>query len=194
MATTSLCKVDGCGKTMRSHGLCGGHLYRMRKHGDPLKGRAHKGEPQRFLTDYVLTYQGDDCLFWPYGRSKAGYGVLRHEGRAKTVHRLVCTEIHGPPPASDAEASHLCGQGHLGCVNARHLRWESHAENMAKMVEHGRSNRGEIQHMAKLTEDDVRYIRSVGGAVSNQYLAEKFGVHSQTISDAFTGRNWAWVE
>lgn len=33
------CKVDGCDKPHRGHGYCNNHLYRWKRHGDPLAGR-----------------------------------------------------------------------------------------------------------------------------------------------------------
>lgn len=87
----------------------------------------------RFLREDVLRYSGDDCLPWPYARDTGGYGILRIGGQRHVVSRWVCEATNGAPPEPTYEATHSCGNGHLGCVTKRHLRWGTHAQNMAEI-------------------------------------------------------------
>jgi len=41
----------------------------------------------------------------------------------------MCRLANGDPALPWLEASHTCEQGHLGCVNPKHLEWETHYEN-----------------------------------------------------------------
>ena len=145
-----------------------------------------RGEPARFLNETVLPYDGDDCLLWPFGKNATGYGMIWRDGAMNRVSRLVCEHANGPPPTPKHEAAHSCGKGHKGCITKRHLRWATHAENMADKLIHGTSH-------AKLTETDVLAIRAAKGVLLQRELAEKFGVTREAISLIQTGKNWAYL-
>jgi DNA-binding XRE family transcriptional regulator len=55
--------------------------------------------------------------------------------------------------------------------------------------------RGSEHSKAKLTEDDVRYIRNYyfQKEVTQTALAQKFGVSAQTINGIIKGREWRHV-
>ena len=194
MATPKICSIDGCGKPFLAKGWCRLHYSRWGRYSDPLAGRTPEGEPMRFLREAILSYAGDDCLIWPYARLANGYPSIRVKGTTEIASRLVCAAVHGPAPTPDHEAAHSCGRGHEGCVAKRHLRWATHAENMAETIDHGRTTRGERCSYVKLTEADVREIRSLKGTMSRQRIADRFGVSSGAISAVFSGRAWRWVE
>lgn len=133
----SSCVVKGCSKPAKARGLCGAHHERWRRHGSPFGGRTPKGEPERYLRENILTYDGNDCLFWPFNDSD-GYGRMMKDGKCRRVSRLVCEEVHGPPPSPDHEAAHSCDNGDLGCATKRHLSWKTPKENTAdKFKERG---------------------------------------------------------
>lgn len=90
--------------------------------------RAPQGAPLAFLRQHV-SFDGVECLIWPFARARNGYPELQFEGRSARAHRLMCRFAHGEPPEKHYEASHTCENGHLGCVNPKHLVWETHAEN-----------------------------------------------------------------
>lgn len=193
MATSRLCSIADCGKPHYAKGWCWRHYLRQRRHGDPLKGGTTLGEPQAFLQNVALPYQGDECLVWPFCRTPKGYGEVRLNGRSRFVHRVVCEAIHGPPPTARHEAAHSCGNGHLGCVAPRHLRWATHAENRLDMIAHQRSLRGTRNPHARLTPADVRIIRKMDGQNQHQ-IARLFGVHPNTINAILRRRNWKWLD
>lgn len=162
---------------------------RQWRYGDPLveKGTV-KGEPETFLQDVVLQYNGVDCLIWPYSRSLYGYGQIWLDGRLQTVSRVACKHLHGPPPTSEHHAAHTCGRGHQGCVNPNHLRWATCKENLADRKAHGTMNYGERNGASKLTEADVRTIRKAQGF--HREIAAKFGVSRETIGEIKRGVTW----
>lgn len=135
MAGHGLCSIANCGKVVRARGWCGTHYQRWNKYGDPEKrhGLAN-GEAQRYFRQVVMTFEGDECLPWPFCRDQDGYGRLHLDRRTHNVNRLVCLGVNGDPPAPDYEAAHSCGNGHLGCVTKRHIRWATSAENKAERV------------------------------------------------------------
>ena len=153
------------------------------------------GEAQSFFRETVLPFTGDECLIWPYVRGGAGYyGQLRRDGRMQHVHRLACEAIYGPPPTSKHEAAHNCGKGRTGCVNPRHVRWATPAENHADMAVHGTIAYGGRNCAAKLTESDVLKIRSLRGKMFQREIAERFGVSSEHISRIQSGERWGWFK
>lgn len=131
-----LCSIEGCDRPIysRKFGWCGAHYRRGLRHGDPLVGRTHDGEPHRFLAEEVIPYSGEKCLDWPYARDGRGYARIRLDGKARLVSRVVCEHAYGAPPTSDHQAAHSCGRGQFGCVTPSHLRWATQSENEADKI------------------------------------------------------------
>ena len=190
------CAVAGCDALARvprwgGEPYCAKHRYRVQKYGDPLAGRTFSGEPQKYLNEVVLPYESGDCLFWPYARNSAGYGHLVVNGKTTLVHRIACEHRNGPPPFPGAQASHSCGNGHLGCCNPLHQRWDTCAGNFADKARHGTLNDGVDHYLAKLTEDDVRAIRK--STESQTVLAARYGVEQTNISAIKRRKSWKHV-
>lgn len=235
MATSRLCSIPDCGKTVHARGLCDrhyrnwmngstvgldgitprekdrrcsivgckkpahlnkswcqAHYTRWLRHGDPLGGNTSQGEPLRFLSEVVLTYECDDCLRWPYATIR-GYGNIHFEGKRHLVSRLVCERVHGPAPTPLHEAAHSCGNGDEGCVNKHHLSWKTPVENSADKDKHGTMVRGSDHKLAKLTEDNVRAIRSIGGNMKQREIAALYGVDQSTVSMILSRKKWGWL-
>lgn len=187
-----VCKVEGCTNKPHGRGLCLKHWERHRRNGDPLAGRTECGRPIDYFASVVLIYNGDDCLIWPFGTSR-GYAQITVDGVHQYVSRMICEIESGPPPTPDHEAAHSCGNGKLGCVNPRHIRWATRSENELDKVDHGTSNRGIRNGNAKLTDDDIRQIRCMSGKTSQRAIATKFGVTQSIIWRVLSGRSWKHV-
>lgn len=190
-----ICSINGCGQKTLARGFCRKHYLRFWKHGDPLyrqPGYAERGQPLQWLKAN-LGQQSDACLLWPFSKNNHGYGRVYCEGKVRLAHRLVCELVSGPPPTPGHEAAHLCGCGHLGCVNPRHLAWKTALENAADTRRHGTLARGERHGMARLTEADVRSIRSNSG-IAHQDICEKYGVSKKHIDGIRSKKSWAWLK
>ena len=193
MATTRICSIPGCGKVVAVRGYCNAHYHRWQRHRDPLGGRpTFAGEPKRWAEAHV-SYDKEGCLTWPFGTDRNGYGRLTASGPC-SAHRFLCEAAHGPPPSPHHEAAHLCGNGHLACVNPRHLRWATHKENEADRLIHGTRIRGERQGTAKLTETCVREIRSLRGLIPQHKIAKQFSISQACVSMIVNRQLWAWLE
>lgn len=102
------------------------------------------------------------------------------------VHRMVCEVFHGPPPPNKPAVAH--GDGDPGNNWATNLRWVSYKENEADKRLHGRSMLGSTHHQCKLTEEQVRSIRS--SSEEGKKLAPLYGVSEATISSIRLRKTW----
>lgn len=171
------------------------HYARWKTHGDAncLK-RTPAGVPILWISEHK-NYQLDDCLIWPFFREENGYGQTVFNGKKSKASRVMCIMAHGEPEGDGYQAAHSCGNGHIGCVNPRHLRWATHKENGSDMVAHGRSTRGRKNPMARLTDAQVLEIRAVcdGGSVSQSAIGKMYGISQSTVSTINLRQNWAWL-
>ncbi len=192
------CSVPDCSRNAHSsasgcRGFCCSHYRRFMRHGTPLGGNATRGSCPRFL-ETAIKFTGGECLIWPYGGDGQGYGSIGINGKTTTAHRLVCLEVYGPPPTVKHEVAHSCGQGNKGCVNPKHLRWATHAENMSDKVAHGTSNRGNQRGNSKLSEIDIPIIRRrIATGDNRTKIALDFGVSLTAIRDVQSRRCWGWL-
>lgn len=197
MATESICNIENCDKAPAKgrRGMCLAHYKRFWRYGDATtQKKITNGEAQRYYREVVATYDGTDCLIWPYAKYPSGYGHLVYEGRDATVSRLVCEEEHGQPPTPDHEAAHGCGNGSGGCVAKRHLRWATPAENAEDKIAHGTVTRGERHGGAKLTEADVISIRALRGKMLQRDIADLFGVSKAAVGLIQRGDRWGCLD
>lgn len=137
----------------------------------------------------AVAFEGDACLPWPFSKVKGGYGQVWLDGARWDTHRLVCWLAHGPPPTPKHEAAHSCNN--KPCINKRHLRWATAAENAADRVAAGNTMRGERSHFAVITEEQVPVI--ISDKRTHDAIAKDYGVCRQTISFMKSGVSWSWL-
>lgn len=189
---TAICVIEGCGGRRFGRGWCNKHYRRWWKSGDPLVCRTIPGEVQEWLARHS-TFEGEECLAWPFGKNASGYGVVTYKGRQTSAQFAMCEIAHGPPPTPKHEAAHSCGKGREGCVNPQHLRWATSKENSADMIGHGTVARGDKQGSSKLTPDDVREIRRLAGQRLQKDIAAQFGIKQVQVSRIIHRHQWAWL-
>jgi hypothetical protein len=144
-----------------------------------------------------LVNQETGCWEWTGEKSKGNYGQyqtakFREPGAQKYTRKRIYAhrlswELHYGPIPDKLEVCHRCDNP--PCVNPRHLFLGTHAENQRDMAEKARSQRGERQHRARLTEFAVREI--MASTESNIVLGRRFGVNDATISNVRCGATWA---
>lgn len=195
MATSRICSIPNCGKRHKARGFCGSHYMRWLAHGDANAGRTPPGDPERFVRDIAFNYEGSACLEWPYARSSTGYATLKIGfGKNAMVSRIVCQHANGDAPTPQHEAAHSCGNGHLGCVNPRHLSWKTHMDNEADKRLHGTLQRGERNGKTRLTEVEVRAVRADRGKVPIRETASIYGISEVCVSQIQNRKRWGWLD
>lgn len=129
--------------------------------------------------DQHKDYAGDECLIWPHRRNNFGYGEAYVDGKMRRAHRVMCEIVNGPPPTPGYYAAHSCGNGHLACVNPKHLSWKTPAENQRDAVLHGRAK--STGRRKTIPDDVVRQIRELRPTHTLAALSERFGIKTETI-------------
>lgn len=119
-----------------------------------------------------------ECWEWTGYRDLDGYGGFSVGGRGKRAHRIAM--VLCGYDVSGAHALHSCDN--RGCVNPRHLRLGTNADNMRDRVERGR---------CKLAMSDAEEIRRlVGEGESRRSVAKRFGVSASQVSAIVRGERW----
>lgn len=186
-----ICEIEGCENEFVAHGFCQKHYKRFKKYGSPFGGRTETGALLKFINS-ILSTEEENCIIWPYTRTWNGYGQISFNGRREVASRLVCELVNGK--SDKLVCMHLCGKGHLGCVNPRHLEWGTYKQNAEMAIEHGTSTRGDRNSHAKLSVENVQAIKKafVQGK-SDSDLSKIYDVHSATISKIRKGETWRWL-
>lgn len=150
------------------------------------------GALHQWILDHV-DHAGDECLPWPFGRNKQGYGFATINGKQGVANREMCRLAHGEPPSPDHDAAHTCRGASSGCINPNHLKWKTRKENMADKRADGTHYAGSRHFMAKLTDKDVAAIRAMVPFAYGDIkrVAAQYRVSPVTIRRVVTGRAYA---
>lgn len=187
------CSIYGCEKRSYVKGWCVAHYTRYRNHGSPHGGITSRGAAANFM-DFCLSADTDHCIKWPFATDKKGYGLVTYNGMQKIASRVVCILAHGHPPEESYDCAHSCGNGHMGCVNPRHLRWATRKENHADKKLHGTRLFGHTGPSAKLSEQQASDIKSMAYKVNAEELGKKYGISRAAVYLIWKGSRWAHLE
>ncbi|SIG87796.1 Uncharacterised protein [Mycobacteroides abscessus subsp. abscessus] len=141
----------------------------------------------RYMIDSDGTVYGPRRVLRP--SKYTGYLVVSIGGKSRSVHRLVA-EHFIPNPDNKSDVAHEDGNGLFSA--ASNLRWATTRENMSDRNRHGTDNRGGKHCCAKLTQEQVEYIRSMKGSYWGVQtdLARRFRVTDSTINTIMHGKHW----
>ncbi|MBD9453282.1 transposase family protein [Rhizobium sp. RHZ02] len=134
-----------------------------------------------YLNAHVIQFEGDECLIWPFNTKAKRRPVFRIKKKGHNVCRYICDKIYGPAPSMAHQAAHSCGNGHIGCVNPKHLRWATPSENQQDRVIHGTSNHGERNGYSRISDEVVQTIRDLHRTIANKEIAKRFGISPHTV-------------
>lgn len=146
------------------------------------------GRPKVPMDDRYIPVTETGCWIWLGHWNQYGYASTTFKGNTRMAHRVVYEELVGKIP----EGMSLCHKCDTRCcVNPSHMFIGTHQDNSDDCMRKMRHTHGSKSPLAKLTEDDVRFIRS--SKESGIYLAKKFGVKPAAISKVRVGRSWTHV-
>ncbi len=140
----------------------------------------------------------NDCWEWVGPTTQAGYGKLGaglRGGKILLAHRVAFEDTYGSIP-SGLCVLHRCDN--RPCVNPTHLWLGTKRDNLLDAIAKGHWTPYHpcygMRNGAKLSEDQVREIRSQPSQVSQVELARLYGVVQQTISCIVGRRSWTDIE
>ena len=154
---------------------------------------AHKGLHDRLI---AKTYTCDDgCWHCEAGGENSRYGTIWHEGENIGNH-VASWIVHKGPVPEGMFVLHTCD--YKRCINPDHLFLGTHQDNIDDMMHKGRKSdrRGGYNHMAILDEEQVREIKYflAHSGLTQQRIADHFGVSQVIISQINTGKRWSHVK
>lgn len=128
---------------------------------------------ERFEAKVDRSAGPDGCHLWTASRNKKGYGTFGVNGSVTTAHRVVFYFEHGFWPRY---CLHSCDNP--PCVNVRHLRDGTQADNMADMLSKNRQN----FRFKKLNAEIHVEIRRRGlSGETTKALATEYGLATSTV-------------
>jgi len=137
---------------------------------------AKKGEATAWL-NYFFKHpkKTNRCVIWPFGQGqRRGHPLVNNPDKPRTmigVSVVVCRNFHGLPHKENMDCAHSCGNGHLGCINPRHLRWASRQENVDEMKLHNTRTPG--PRNGKMTKRKSEWIMNM--IMRKRYSVEELG-------------------
>lgn len=193
---TITCEIEGCERKHKSRGYCGPHYRKFLKYGDPFHCRMIPPVVPILWMHLQTKLETEECVHWPFLRRPDGYPVFGSQrGKRFRAHRYMCELVHGSAPTDMHQAAHSCGNGHLGCVNPKHLRWATPKENIADQKIHGTYRAGsKIEHKAILNEGIVADIKQrLANGDRNVDIANVYDISPHHVSAIKIGKSWKHV-
>lgn len=174
------------------------------------KGKGYvKGEPIRFVKGHHMRIRypsakerfwanvekTDTCWLWVGYKCKAGYGEIEVNGTTWRASRYSWFLHNGPIPEGML-ICHRCDNPR--CINPAHLFIGKDADNTHDMISKGRNKyigkKGQSHHSAKLTDNQVKEIRSRFAEGEKQVtLAQRYNVAHGLISAIVHNKIWTHI-
>lgn len=135
-----------------------------------------------------ITYKiNDNGCFECNSHASTGFGHCRvkRNGKSILIHRLIYEECFGEIPKGKV-VRHVCHNPK--CINPEHLKIGEHKDNVQDKVDSNRQMQKEKHHNARLTQDNVDFIRN--SSLKNKELAEMFDVHIRHIFRIKSKERW----
>lgn len=129
------------------------------------------------------------CWIWMSTIEKSGYGRVCSGKKPFYAHRVSYEQKHGPIP-NGMMALHHCDV--KCCVNPDHIFVGTQQDNMTDKVRKNRQAKGINHGNAKLTEDQVREIKS--SSETSIKLSAKFNYSASMIRAIKNGYIWKHLE
>ena len=134
------------------------------------------------------------CWEWKRATQRNGYGVARFNGKTVRAHRLAYEIANGQRVSPSLDVCHHCDN--RACVNPDHLFAGTRADNMQDCAAKKRLVMphlyGEMCPASKLSEDDVRAIRSIRG-ISQREIGRRYNVDKGTIAHILHRKTWRHI-
>lgn len=176
--------------------MCSKHYERVRRHGsiDMALKVVDPDVDVRKIASIRLEQNSKrvgECIEYTGTIDPTGYGVIQVNRKRTKAHRL-SFELHNGPIPTGMMVRHKCDN--RPCINPAHLELGGQMENMADMVDRGRSLPGERQPNAKLTDEQVVVILDrLNNGETQRSLSIEYGVSHTTIYEIANNKRWTHI-
>ena len=144
--------------------------------------------------DYVAILSGPEEECWEIisHKSKGSnefdtYPRIRYKGKREKISRVIYTLVHKKEIGKGNVIMHACDNP--ACVNPKHLIEGTQKENVLDMLKKGRA----VKPPRTYDLPDNIVLQVFNSNESYRYLAEKYNISEQTVSDIKTGKNYSSV-
>jgi len=142
----------------------------------------------RQASPIVYTINGNGChICISHSQARGGYPRLKRGGKYLRMSRYAWSLANEKPVPEGMMILHSCDNPN--CINPDHLNPGTHQENMADRAAKGHTAHGSRHGKAKLTDDQVYYIR-FHSKESVPELAKKYHVDETTIRKIKNGKTY----
>ena len=131
-------------------------------------------------------FDGDECLLFPCMIPHRPERV-KYNFRDMPAARAALIMTQGLPPDEKLFAVHTCGNGHLSCVNPKHIKWGTAKDNAKDAVLHNTPS----EFIAGMDQDMVRAIKASPQMV--KVIAERTGIPAAVVSAIKLGDQFAGI-
>lgn len=143
---------------------------------------------ERLLSKIKVLESG--CWQYTGGINTAGYGNIWDNGKTRGAHIVAYELLVGPVHPIGINVCHNCDN--KWCINPEHLFLGTQLDNIHDMIVKGRDGfRGTRNGRALLDLEKVNEIKNLLGVLTQEQIADQYGVSEATISAISTGRNWS---
>ena len=141
-----------------------------------------------FKNGMIFNLHGDEIKGYT---NRGGYPQSVFNGRTREFHKVI-SDCFIENSENLRDVNHKNGNKLDSSID--NLERLTHSENVIHAYEHGliKPQYGEEHHNAKLTENDIRYIRS--SDKSSYQIARELNVDSSTVRDIRRGKTWRHVK
>lgn len=159
--------------------------HRIWPRGGPLRPIA-----DRFWEKVNRSGGKNACWNWMAANIGNGYGTFALTPYKRILaHRMAWQLTRREPIPRGMDLAHHCDN--RACCNPAHLFIATRAENLADCRAKKRHAYGEKHGNARLSTDDIRYIRGFyANGLSQTLLAEAFGIDPSHVSNICANKVW----
>ncbi len=137
----------------------------------------------RFWAKVDKSCQGG-CWLWTASIKPNGYGQFGMRSKTPAYAHRISYELHNGQIPSGLCVLHRCDNP--PCVNPAHLFLGTQADNIADMISKGRN-----VDRRRLSEDQVKSIRSLAGSMTHAKIAVLFGIGRSNVGMIINRKIWA---
>lgn len=186
------CTVTGCDVPHVAKGYCDRHYRRWRRGQEVTAEPLTRADRLQWLADLAVD-PPDDCVEWPWSRRRNGYGLLS-VGRYFIAASHLALEASGRPKPGAPRDNALHSCDNPPCVNPRHLRWGTSADNAQERRDRGRqsSRKGTANGRAIIDQakaDEIRAVRASEGLTYRE-IGLRYGVSASAVAFVVKGLRW----